>query len=183
MEVNENSELMPINSKHKTCRKSEEREPQNNLSKYAAIDVHNINLIYLRRDMMESLIDDKPNFHDKVVGSIVRIRISSIDQKPDVYRLVKVVGIYLHEFSQHFSLPSVSTYRCLICTSNISLISDIHICYSGTIKATQPYKIGDKTADIMLEVLHLDMKEVVSIDAISNQEFTEVSYIENGLIS
>ncbi|KAL0344311.1 UNVERIFIED_CONTAM: Zinc finger CCCH domain-containing protein 44 [Sesamum angustifolium] len=125
---------MPSNSrKRKTRKKSEEQAPQNDLNEYAAIDVHNINLIYLRRTLMEHLIEDK-NFSDKVIGSIVRIRISNIDQKPDVYRLVQVVGIS---------------------------------------KVAEPYKIGDRTADVMLEVLNLDKKEVVSIDAISNQEFTE----------
>lgn len=38
----------------------------------------------------------------------------------------------------------------------------------------EPYKIGNRTADVMLEVLNLDKKEVVSIDGISNQDFTEV---------
>lgn len=38
----------------------------------------------------------------------------------------------------------------------------------------EPYKIGERTANVMLEVLNLGKKEVVSIDAISNQEFTEV---------
>ncbi|KAI3451032.1 hypothetical protein Pfo_007697 [Paulownia fortunei] len=126
---------MPISGrKRKTRKKSEERATQNNLNEYAAIDVHNINLIYLRRNLMENLIEDHENFNNKVIGSIVRIRISSNDQKQDVYRLVQVVG---------------------------------------TTKVAEPYKIGDKTADVMLEVLNLDKKEVVSIDAISNQEFTE----------
>ncbi|KAL0344307.1 UNVERIFIED_CONTAM: Zinc finger CCCH domain-containing protein 44 [Sesamum angustifolium] len=136
MEVDGNvfESSMPSNSrKPKTRKKSEERAPQNDLNEYAAIDVHNINLIYLRRNLMEHHIEDK-NFNDKVIGSIVRIRISSIDQMPDVYRLVQVVGIT---------------------------------------KVAEPYKIGDRTADFMLEVLNLDKKEVVSIDAISNQEFTE----------
>ncbi|PIN16616.1 hypothetical protein CDL12_10734 [Handroanthus impetiginosus] len=119
--------------KRKTSRKGEERAPQNNLSQYAAIDVHNINLIYLRHKLLENLIEDKENFHDKVVGSIVRIRISSDDQKPDIYRLVQVVG---------------------------------------TSKVAEPYKIGNRTAYIMLEVLNLDKKEFVSVDAFSNQEFT-----------
>lgn len=46
---------------------------------------------------------------------------------------------------------------------------------SGTTKLAEPYKIGDRTADVMLEVLNLDKKEVVSIDAISSQDFTEVT--------
>ncbi|KAL9161006.1 hypothetical protein ABFS82_08G237600 [Erythranthe guttata] len=126
---------MQINSrKRKTRKKIEERILQNNLNDYAAIDVHNINLVYLRRNLMEHLMDDRENFNTKVNGAIVRIKISSNDQKQDVHRLVQVVG---------------------------------------TSKVAEPYKIGDRTTDVILEVLNLDKKEVVSIDAISNQEFTE----------
>lgn len=50
----------------------------------------------------------------------------------------------------------------------------VNIGNPGTIKVAEPYKIGNKTADVMLEVLNLDRKEVVSIHAISNEEFTEV---------
>lgn len=76
-------------------RKGEERAAlQTNLDEYAAIDVYNINLIYLRRSLMESLTEDSEKFDNKVVGSIVRIRISSNDQKQDLYRLVQVVGIH-----------------------------------------------------------------------------------------
>ncbi|KAK4262097.1 hypothetical protein QN277_027703 [Acacia crassicarpa] len=58
----------------------------------AVINAHNINLIYLRRNQMENLVEDAENFKDKVVGSIVRIRISSSDQKQEMYRLVHVIG-------------------------------------------------------------------------------------------
>lgn len=44
----------------------------------------------------------------------------------------------------------------------------------GTSKVSTPYKIGEKTTDIMLEVLNLDKKEAVAIDTLSNQEFSEV---------
>lgn len=37
-----------------------------------------------------------------------------------------------------------------------------------------PYKIGDKTTDFMLEILNLDKKENIKVDAVSNQEFSEV---------
>ncbi|KAL2552743.1 zinc finger CCCH domain-containing protein 44-like [Forsythia ovata] len=120
--------------KRKACKKGEEKQVQTNFDEYAAIDIHNINLIYLRRNLMENLIQDKDMFHDKVIGSIVRIRISSNDQKQDIYRLVHVVG---------------------------------------TSKVAEPCKIGDRTTDIMLEVLNLDKKEAIAIDAISNQEFSE----------
>ncbi|KAJ1299139.1 hypothetical protein BS78_01G508900 [Paspalum vaginatum] len=70
-----------------------EREPQVNLEAYAAVDMHNINLIYMRRSVMEDLIDDA-TFSDKVRGAFVRIKISGVGQKQDIYRLVKVVGTH-----------------------------------------------------------------------------------------
>lgn len=74
--------------------------PQSNLDDYAAIDIHNINLIYLRRNLVEDLLEDIDRFRDKVVGSFVRIRISGSGQKQDVYRLVQVVGKYTIYCSQ-----------------------------------------------------------------------------------
>lgn len=131
---NDSMLMVDKDKKRKPRRKGEERAPQANLDEYAAIDVHNINLIYLRRNLMENLLEDDEKFHSKVVGSIVRIRISSSDQKQDMYRLVQVVG-----------------------TSKVDL----------------PYKIGNKTTNVVLEVLNLDKKETVSADTISNQEFSE----------
>ncbi|KAL2468454.1 zinc finger CCCH domain-containing protein 19 [Forsythia ovata] len=120
--------------KSKTRKKGDRRGPQSNLEDYAAIDTHNISLIYLRRKLMEDLLEDVDKFHDKVVGAFVRIRISGSSQKQDLYRLVQVVG---------------------------------------TSKAVEPYKIGKKICDTKLEILNLDKAEVISIDTISNQEFTE----------
>ncbi|XP_022953119.1 zinc finger CCCH domain-containing protein 19-like [Cucurbita moschata] len=120
--------------KRRYRKKGEERGMQSNLDDYAAIDTHNIYLIYLRRNLVEYLIEDEESFHDKVVGSFVRIRISGNAQKQDLYRLVQVVG---------------------------------------TSKASEPYKVGKKMTYIMLEILNLNKTEVISIDIISNQEFTE----------
>ncbi|OMO75527.1 hypothetical protein COLO4_26035 [Corchorus olitorius] len=120
--------------KRKSRKKGDARGLQSNLDDYAAIDMHNINLIYLRRNLMEDLIEDPETFHDKVVGSFVRIRISGAGQKQDLYRLVQVVG---------------------------------------TSKVAEPYRVGKKTTDFLLEILNLNKTEVVSIDIISNQEFTE----------
>ncbi|KAJ8550116.1 hypothetical protein K7X08_033823 [Anisodus acutangulus] len=131
---NDISFLINKTKKHKSRRHTEESLVQINLDEYAAIDAHNINLIYLRRDLMESLIEDMEKFQGRVIGSVVRIRISGNNQKQDMYRLVHVVG---------------------------------------TSKAFVPYKIGDKTADVLLEVLNLNKKEVVPIDSISNQDFSE----------
>ncbi|KAH0719175.1 hypothetical protein KY285_015206 [Solanum tuberosum] len=131
---NDISFLMNKTKKRKSRRHTEESLVQINLDEYAAIDAHNINLIYLRRDLMESLIEDMEKFQGRVTGSVVRIRISGNNQKQDMYRLVHVVG---------------------------------------TSKAFVPYKIGDKTANVLLEVLNLNKKEIVPIDSISNQDFSE----------
>ncbi|CAK7334377.1 unnamed protein product [Dovyalis caffra] len=122
--------------RRKTRRKTDERGAQinSNPEEYAAIDVHNISLLYLKRSLMENLLDDAGKFHEKVVGSFVRIRISGGDQKQDMYRLVQVVG---------------------------------------TGMVAESYKVGTRTTDVMLEILNLDKKEVISIDGISNQEFSE----------
>lgn len=85
--------------KRKSRRKGDSRGPQSNLDDYAAINMHNIGLIYLRRKLMEDLLEDAETFHDKVVGTFVRIRISGSNQKQDLYRLVQVVG-------KHFLLLS-----------------------------------------------------------------------------
>ena len=53
-----------------------EDRPQSNLDDYTATNTHNINLIYLRRSLVEELIEDMEKYHDKVVGYFVRIRIS-----------------------------------------------------------------------------------------------------------
>ena len=54
--------------------------------------------------------------------------------------------------------------------------------FVGTTKVAEPYKIGERTIDVMLEILNLDKKEVVSIDGISNQEFSEVPKYTSSII-
>ncbi|CAL5205657.1 unnamed protein product [Lathyrus oleraceus] len=120
--------------KRKSRKKGDGRGLQSNVDDYAAIDNHNINLIYLRRNLVEDLLEDIDKFHDNAVGSFVRIRISGSGQKQDLYRLVQVVG---------------------------------------TCKTAEPYKVGKKMTDILLEILNLNKTEIVSMDIISNQEFTE----------
>ncbi|XP_039038156.1 zinc finger CCCH domain-containing protein 19-like isoform X1 [Hibiscus syriacus] len=120
--------------KRKNRKKGDARGLQSNVDDYAAIDMHNINLIYLRRNLAEELLEDTETFHDKVVDSFVRIRISGTGQKQDLYRLVQVVG---------------------------------------TSKVAEQYRVGKRTTDFLLEILNLNKTEAVSIDIISNQEFTE----------
>ncbi|KAF3782615.1 Zinc finger CCCH domain-containing protein 19 [Nymphaea thermarum] len=120
--------------KRKIKRKPEESTPPNNTNDYAAIDVHNISLIYVRRNLVEDLLDDLETFKDKIVGSFVRIRIPGSVNKQDMYRLVQVVG---------------------------------------TSRASEAYKTSKKSTDLVLEVLNLNKTETVTIDSISNQEFSE----------
>jgi hypothetical protein len=81
----------PSPDKRRKIQRKMEREPQVNPEAYAAVDMHNINLIYMRRSLMEELIDDAA-FLEKINGAFVRIKISGVGQKQDMYRLVKVVG-------------------------------------------------------------------------------------------
>ncbi|KAL6847617.1 hypothetical protein ACP4OV_022643 [Aristida adscensionis] len=119
--------------KRRRIHRKMEREPQVNHEAYAAVDMHNISLIYVRRSLMEDLIDDA-TFSDKIHGAFVRIKISGVGQKQDIYRLVKVVG---------------------------------------TQKVPENYSIGKKKTNYALEILNLDKKEIITMDTISNHDFTE----------
>lgn len=130
---NSEASVVMSSEKRRKSRKYDHRR-QPNLDDYAAIDNHNIGLMYLRRNLMEELMGDVDTFDEKVVGSFVRIRIPGTGQRQDIYRLVQVVG---------------------------------------TGRAAEKYKSGKKTTDITLEILNLDKREAVTIDIISNQEFTE----------
>jgi hypothetical protein len=48
------------------------------------------------------------------------------------------------------------------------------VLYAGTHKVAERYSVGKKTTDYALEILNLDRKEVITMDTISNQDFTEV---------
>ncbi|KAF8672168.1 hypothetical protein HU200_049735 [Digitaria exilis] len=120
--------------KRRKAQKNIQVEQTTNLEDYAAIDMHNINLIYLRRSLMEDLIDDDASFSDKIAGAFVRIRISGLGNKQDMYRLVKVLGTH---------------------------------------KVADRYNVGKKTTDYALLIANLDKKEVITMDTISNQDFTE----------
>ncbi|KAE9606659.1 putative chromatin regulator PHD family [Lupinus albus] len=133
---NYNKQFILVNNDNgcKTSKNADVLVSHKNANAYAAINAHNINLIYLRRSQMDSLTEFAEKIHEKVVGSFVRIRICSGDQKQEMYRLVQVVG---------------------------------------TSKVAESYKIGTRTTDIGLEILNLNRKEVISIDKISDQEFSE----------
>ncbi|KAI4367254.1 hypothetical protein MLD38_023013 [Melastoma candidum] len=78
--------------KRKTRKRGDDRVLQSNFDDYAAIDVHNITLIYLRRSLVEDLLEYTETFDDKVIGSFVRIRIPGNNPKQEMYRLVPIIG-------------------------------------------------------------------------------------------
>lgn len=120
--------------RRKSRKKMEDKVARSNPNDFAAINVYNIGLIYLRRTLIEDLLEDLTSFNAKIVGSFVRIRISGGNRQEVYYRLVQVVG---------------------------------------TKKVGDAYNTGRKITDIILEILNLTKKEDVSIDAVSNQDFTE----------
>lgn len=152
--------------KRKSRRKGSSRGLQSNIDDYAAIDTHNITLIYLRRTLVEDLLEDTDSFHDKVVGSFVRIRISGAGQKQDLYRLVQVVGKYSYCYQ--------TSYHLCIKQKIYERVKFVIEFVTGTSRVGEPYKVGKRTTDFLLEILNLSKTEVISIDIISNQEFTEV---------
>lgn len=50
------------------------------------------------------------------------------------------------------------------------------ILYAGTHKVAERYSVGKKTTDCALEISNLDKKEVITMDTISNQDFTQVMH-------
>ena len=49
------------------------------------------------------------------------------------------------------------------------------VSYPGTRVQPETYKAGRKSTNIVLEILNLQKKEDVTVDLVSNQDFTEVS--------
>ncbi|XP_044498097.1 zinc finger CCCH domain-containing protein 44-like [Mangifera indica] len=131
---NENQLMLANDKRHITHKMAGKKESVVDPNVYAAIDVHNINLIYLKRGFSENLIDESDRFQEKVVGSIVRVKIDGTDPNQYMYRLVRV---------------------------------------TGTGKTTEPYVIGDRKTDLMIEVQDLQKSYLLPIDAISNEEFSE----------
>lgn len=91
-EVTSNERATPRPAKMKRKgRKSEEIFERPNCNEYAAITYMNISLIYLRRALLEEILDDG-DFHNKVVGAFVKIRVPGNSKMDTCYRLVLVTG-------------------------------------------------------------------------------------------
>jgi hypothetical protein len=97
-----NHKLQKLFKSKKNLDSAEKLKPD--LLNYAAIDVKNISLIYLKRHLLEILSGD-PDFEKKVTGAFVRIRIpASADNNDACYRLVQIIGQYLLHVLLHLHL-------------------------------------------------------------------------------
>lgn len=91
--VDERSGRTVVKDRRRGRRSTEEKFERPDSSDYAAITPKNIGLIYLRRALLEDLLDD-PEFDSKVVDTFVRIRVPGMSSKSEMcYRLVLVTGI------------------------------------------------------------------------------------------
>lgn len=67
----------------------------------------------------------------------------------------------------------LSLCTCILFEAQLLFLNNV-VLAAGTSKAAEPYKLGKRTTDIVLEILNLNKTEILSIDTISNQDFTEV---------
>ncbi|PKI64942.1 hypothetical protein CRG98_014684 [Punica granatum] len=137
MDIDLNKDEQPVvdnDKKIENSGKSDEKDVHVDQDDFEGMDYQRIRSIYLRRNLIENLIDDLEQFQRKVVGSIVRIRVSGKDEKQEMHRLVQVVG---------------------------------------TSKTSELYKFGDRSTNVKLEILNFDRKEVISIDEITDHDFSE----------
>ncbi|OEL31833.1 Zinc finger CCCH domain-containing protein 19 [Dichanthelium oligosanthes] len=99
----EASVVISSEKRRKTRKYDQRRQP--NPDDYAAIDNHNIGLMYLRRNLMEELIGDVDTFDEKVIGSfeeckrlrqsikygfIPRLTVGEVQEKARVLQTLKV---------------------------------------------------------------------------------------------
>ncbi|KAL2628720.1 hypothetical protein R1flu_013406, partial [Riccia fluitans] len=126
--------IRDVKDKRRRRKGDDEKFERPSVNEFAAITPKNINLIYLRRQLLEELLDD-PEFDTKVCNTFVRIRVPGMVSKSEMcYRLVQVVG---------------------------------------TRHQTEHYKAGRKTTNVVLEILNLQKREDVTVDLVSNHEFSE----------
>lgn len=177
-EIMTDDKVAKLKERRRTKKKDEFVRP--NLNEYAAVSRKNIELIYLKRTLLEFLLDD-PDFTNKAVSSFVRIRVPGMTSKTEMcYRLVQIIGkTYSCFFVSSLLLLGTGGAQPLLALQSVRVVSDrpyLHISLSTLGTKSQPdlYKTGRKMTNIVLEILNLQKKEEVTVDLVSNQDFTEV---------
>jgi len=185
-------------------RRSDEKFERPDGNDFAAISPKNIGLIYLRRALLENLLDD-PEFNSKVVDTFVKIRVpGSVSTLDMCYRLVLVTGNmeaiqeklggmgvgFLKDFAPWCTFRGILMalfwswlYHCFLTVlccgifhSRGSSRTDPFFHNAGTRQQTEFYKAGKKLTNVVLEILNLQRKEDLTIDLASNQDFNEVIF-------
>jgi chromatin remodeling complex protein RSC6 len=99
---NVDSKLSRGKDRRRGRRSIDEKFERPDSNDFVAITPKNIGLIYLRRALLEDLLDD-PEFENKVVDTFVRIRVPGMSSKSEMcYRLVLVTGDFLAMFLKFF---------------------------------------------------------------------------------
>lgn len=84
--------MKDVKDRRRRRKAEEDKFERPSVNEYAAVTPKNIGLIYLRRQLLEELLDD-PEFETKVCNTFVRIRVPGMISKSEMcYRLVQVAG-------------------------------------------------------------------------------------------